>query len=130
MTGFSPDTLRYYEKIGLIQSPRRGPGGVRSYSCDEVRLITSLQCLKKTGLSLEDMKEFVSEGQCFATRSAWTAEEVQLLKERSLILSEHLEKMVKQRLELDLLLTQTQEKLDRYNEIIQKTMHQNEKERL
>jgi MerR family transcriptional regulator, aldehyde-responsive regulator len=38
ITGFSPDTLRYYEKIGLLKSPERGSGGIRTYSNDNVAI--------------------------------------------------------------------------------------------
>ena len=42
LTGFSIDTLRYYEKIGLMKPPERGPGGLRSYSEEDVRMLSSL----------------------------------------------------------------------------------------
>lgn len=36
MTGFSPDTLRYYEKIGLLPKPERSKGGKRTYDDDSI----------------------------------------------------------------------------------------------
>jgi DNA-binding transcriptional MerR regulator len=119
LTGFSPDTLRYYEKIGLLKSPERGSGGVRAYSDDNVQLLTSLNCLKKTGLSLEDIKEFVLEGQCFNNDSSmWNVDDIKAISSRSKILSEHLNRMEKQRQELDDIINLTKEKLVYYNKIL------------
>jgi DNA-binding transcriptional MerR regulator len=119
LTGFSPDTLRYYEKIGLLKSPQRGSGGVRTYNDDNVHQLSSLNCLKKTGLSLEDIKEFIQEDQCFENHSSrWDVDEIQTLSSRSKILSKHLNRMEKQRRELDDIIKRTKEKLDYYNEIL------------
>ena len=57
LTGLSIDTLRYYEKIGLIDPPFR-KGGQRLYDPDAVRWIDFLKALKATGMSLEDMKRY------------------------------------------------------------------------
>ena len=57
LTGLSIDTLRYYEKIGLIDPPFRR-GGQRLYDPDAVRWIDFLKALKATGMSLEDMKRY------------------------------------------------------------------------
>jgi DNA-binding transcriptional MerR regulator len=119
LTGFSPDTLRYYEKIGLLKSPERGSGGVRTYSDDNVLLLTSINCLKKTGLSLEDIKEFMQDDQCFNKHSSmWSDDDIKTLSSRSKILSEHLNKMEEQRQELDDIIKLTKKKLDYYNEIL------------
>jgi DNA-binding transcriptional MerR regulator len=119
ITGFSPDTLRYYEKIGLFKSPQRGKGGVRKYTDDNIHLLTSLNCLKKTGLSLEDIKEFIHEGQCFENHSlVWDVDDIHTLLSRSKIFSEHLNRMEKQRRELDDIIEQTKMKLDYYNQIL------------
>jgi DNA-binding transcriptional MerR regulator len=119
LTGFSPDTLRYYEKIGLLKSPERSSGGVRTYSNDNVQLLTSINCLKKTGLSLEDIKEFIQEEQCISNHSSmWSTEEIKTISSRSKILSEHLTRMDKQRQALDDIIQLTKKKLDYYNEIL------------
>jgi len=125
LTGFSPDTLRYYEKLGLLKPPERGAGGVRMYNDDNVHLLASLNCLKKTGLSLEDIKQFIHEGQCFENHSAdWNAEEIELVSNRSKILSEHLDRMEKQRRELDDIINLTKEKLGYYEKILGQTEQQ------
>ena len=120
LTGFSPDTLRYYEKIGLVESPRRGSGGVRTYGSDDVRRLTSIQCLKKTGLSLEEMKKFIQDGRCLKKipSSAWSAEDLRSISSRSALLAEHLSRMEQQRRDLDAIIEETREKLQYYREIM------------
>jgi DNA-binding transcriptional MerR regulator len=131
LTGFSPDTLRYYEKIGLLKSPERSSGGVRTYSNDNVQLLTSINCLKKTGLSLEDIKEFIQEDQCFNNHSSmWNVEEIKTISSRSNILSEHLNRMEKQRQELDDIIQLTKKKLDYYNEILNENIKLEEAEEI
>ncbi|SFE07736.1 DNA-binding transcriptional regulator, MerR family [Paenibacillus catalpae] len=121
LTGFSIDTLRYYEKIGLTKQPDRGPGGLRLYSEEDVRLLTSLHCLKKTGLTLEEMKNFLQEGRCFANPLfPLSAEDREVIASRTHILSEHLAKMEDQYLALASVIRQTKEKLDFYNGILEK----------
>lgn len=121
LTGFSIDTLRYYEKIGLTKPPERGPGGLRSYSEEDLRMLSSLHCLKKTGLSLEEMKAFLQEGRCFATPAfPLSAEDREIIESRTQILSEHLTRMEAQYLALASIIGQTKEKLDFYNGILEK----------
>ncbi|GAA3401454.1 MerR family transcriptional regulator [Paenibacillus hodogayensis] len=119
-TGFSPDTLRYYEKIRLVEPPpMRGAGGVRLYSEDDVRMLSSLHCLKKTGLSLDDIKEFIQEGRCFANHANLNDDDLHKVADRVQILAGHLEQMEQQRQELDTIIQRTKEKLDAYNAILQ-----------
>jgi len=54
-TGLSIDTLRYYEKIGLIPPPLRDAGGRRVYDAETLRWIAFLQRLKATGMGIADM---------------------------------------------------------------------------
>ncbi|MFK7693129.1 MerR family transcriptional regulator [Paenibacillus sp. HJGM_3] len=121
LTGFSIDTLRYYEKIGLTKPPERGPGGLRSYSDEDVRVLSSLHCLKKTGLSLEEMKAFLQEGRCFANSAfPLSVEDREVIASRTQILSQHLARMEAQYLALASVIGQTREKLDFYNGILEK----------
>jgi DNA-binding transcriptional MerR regulator len=52
------DTLRYYEKIGLIDPPPRDSGGRRSYTEDDVGWVTFLLKLRSTGMPIRLMKEY------------------------------------------------------------------------
>ena len=58
--GFPAPTIRYYESIGLLEQPERGPSGYRRYS---ERTITELAFIKKAqalGFSLEEVSEILS----------------------------------------------------------------------
>lgn len=57
-SGLSADTLRYYEKIGLIDAPPRDSGGRRTYAQDDVEWIAFLLRLRSTGMPLRLMKEY------------------------------------------------------------------------
>ncbi|HET9516903.1 MAG TPA: MerR family transcriptional regulator [Actinoplanes sp.] len=57
-TGFSLDTLRYYERIGLLDGVERGPGGRRRYGDDDLGRLEILRCLRDTGMSIARMREY------------------------------------------------------------------------
>lgn len=67
ITGLSKDTILYYEKIGLIPPVLRNEVGYRIYSTDDVDKLHVIACLKKTGMSLENIKIYMqictSEGR-------------------------------------------------------------------
>ncbi|MUG87141.1 MerR family transcriptional regulator [Paenibacillus timonensis] len=58
-TGLTPDTLRFYEKKGLLKSPERGPGGVRRYSEEDLGRIRFLLYLRNTAMPLKDIQAYV-----------------------------------------------------------------------
>lgn len=58
-TGLSTDTLRYYEKIGLLASPKRGGGQKRMYDEEDIGRIRFLNHLRKTDMPLKNIKEYV-----------------------------------------------------------------------
>jgi DNA-binding transcriptional MerR regulator len=51
-TGLSADTLRYYEKAGLIQPVRRSRVGVRRYATADMEWLAFLMRLRDTGMSI------------------------------------------------------------------------------
>jgi DNA-binding transcriptional MerR regulator len=61
LTGFSLDTLRYYERIGLIEPVRRAVGGHRRYTQDDVEWLDVLRCLRGTGMPIARMQEFARQ---------------------------------------------------------------------
>ena len=56
-TGFSLDTLRYYERIGLL-SVARTAGGQRQYGEDDLGWLEILRCLRDTGMPIARMREY------------------------------------------------------------------------
>ncbi|TNJ67779.1 MerR family transcriptional regulator [Paenibacillus hemerocallicola] len=59
LTGVSEDTLRYYEKIGLLPFAMRKNNGHRYYSAEDEERVMVLLCLKKAGMSLEEISPFM-----------------------------------------------------------------------
>ncbi|CAM5360905.1 MerR family transcriptional regulator OS=Streptomyces alboniger OX=132473 GN=CP975_10695 PE=4 SV=1 [Streptomyces alboniger] len=59
-TGVSIDTLRYYEREGLIGPIRRSAGGRREYTEDDVFWIGLVTCFREAGLGIADLREFVT----------------------------------------------------------------------
>lgn len=57
-SGLSIDTLRYYERIGLIDPPARDAGGRRQYTADDLGWIEFLTRLRTTGMSIRGMQRY------------------------------------------------------------------------
>jgi DNA-binding transcriptional MerR regulator len=57
-TGFSIDTLRYYEKIGLLDRIDRTAAGRRRFSSDDVGFLGVLRCLRDTGMPIVEMRRY------------------------------------------------------------------------
>ncbi|MEV0012938.1 alpha/beta fold hydrolase [Streptomyces sp. NPDC047973] len=56
--GLAPDTLRYFEREGVVPSPRRDAAGRRQYTPADVELIRMLVHLRETGMPLADIAQF------------------------------------------------------------------------
>ncbi len=54
----SPDTLRYYEKAGLLSDVNRTPGGIRDYTQQDCMQIEFVKCMRKAGLSIEILRKY------------------------------------------------------------------------
>ncbi|MNI14683.1 HTH-type transcriptional regulator AdhR [compost metagenome] len=59
LTGLTEDTIRYYERIGLLPYADRKPNGHRQYSRDQILGIRFLMRLKATGMTLEEMRHYL-----------------------------------------------------------------------
>ena len=57
-TGLSHDTLRYYEKAGLIERVGRTTGNQRRYEAADLAWLEFLIRLRETGMSIADMQRF------------------------------------------------------------------------
>ena len=56
----SPDTLRYYERIGLIPPVHRTAGGIRDYTDDDCNWVGFVKCMRSAGLTIEALIEYVT----------------------------------------------------------------------
>ncbi len=57
--GLTPDTLRYYERIGLLPEVPRTPGGMRDYGENDCRWVEYIKCMRGAGISIETLVEYV-----------------------------------------------------------------------
>ncbi|MEV4184421.1 MerR family transcriptional regulator [Streptosporangium canum] len=57
-TGFSLDTLRYYERIGLLAPVGRNAAGQRRFTQDDVGWLGTIRCLRDTGMPIAEMLRF------------------------------------------------------------------------
>ncbi|HIS26076.1 MAG TPA: MerR family transcriptional regulator [Candidatus Pullilachnospira intestinigallinarum] len=55
----TPDTLRYYERIGLIPPVPRTRGGIRDYDEESCRWIELMKCMRRAGVQIEALIEYV-----------------------------------------------------------------------
>lgn len=56
----SADTLRYYERIGLIPTVNRNPNGIRNYNEEDLNWVHFIKCMRSAGLSIEVLFEYVT----------------------------------------------------------------------
>lgn len=86
VTGVSADTLRYYERIGLIPAVPRSAGGIRDYDEASIRWINFIKCMRGAGLPIEALIEYVAlckEGdKTEASRKAILVEQRDILQQR------------------------------------------------
>lgn len=57
--GISPDTLRYYEKEGLLPPVKRTAGGIRDYGESDCGWVEFIKCMRSAGLPVEVLAEYV-----------------------------------------------------------------------
>lgn len=57
--GLSTDTLRYYERIGLIPPVHRDENGIRDYDETDLRRVEFIKCMRSAGLPVEVLIEYV-----------------------------------------------------------------------
>ena len=56
----SADTLRYYERIGLILEVNRNKGGIRDYTEENCRWVEFAKCMRSAGIQIEALIEYVT----------------------------------------------------------------------
>ena len=57
--GLSADTLRYYERVGLIPLVHRNDGGIRDYDELDLRRVDFIKCMRGAGLPIEVLIEYM-----------------------------------------------------------------------
>ena len=83
--GLSSDTLRYYERIGLIPPVNRNGSGIRDYSELDLRRVEFIKCMRSAGLPVEVLIEYVGLVQQ-GDKTIGARKEI-LVEERELLLA-------------------------------------------
>ncbi|MBO1679954.1 MerR family transcriptional regulator [Bittarella massiliensis (ex Durand et al. 2017)] len=102
----SADTLRYYERIGLIPPVHRSAGGIREYDEEDCRWGEFIKCMRGAGLPIESLVEYVALFQ----QGEETAPARKLLVEQRQRLAERIE-------EMQAVLTRPDYKIDGYDRL-------------
>ena len=89
-TGLTQDTLRYYERVGMIPEVPRSAGGIRNYGEEELRWIDLAKCMRSSGLPIEVMIEYL---KLYKDGEATIPARLELLKEQMEILTEQKKKI-------------------------------------
>lgn len=55
----APSTLRYYDKEGLLPFVERSGGGIRMFKDEDFEWLSIIECLKKAGMPIKDIKTFI-----------------------------------------------------------------------
>lgn len=56
----SADTLRYYERVGLIPEVNRNKSGIRDYTEEDCRWVEFIKCMRSVGLPIEVLIDYVT----------------------------------------------------------------------
>lgn len=58
--GVSTDTLRYYERVGLILPVNRNGSGIRDYTEIDLKRVEFIKCMRSAGLPIEALIEYIN----------------------------------------------------------------------
>ena len=105
----SQDTLRYYERVGMIPPVTRTAGGIRNYTAEDLRWVELAKCMRSAGLPVEAMIEYVRLFQ----------EGDSTLPARLQLLTDQREVLLEQRKQIDETLNRLSYKISRYEEAVQ-----------
>lgn len=88
--GISADTLRYYERIGLLPRVHRNASGIRDYDEDDCMRVSFIKCMRGANVSIEALIEYM---QLFEQGDATLEARKQILIEQRDAARERLERI-------------------------------------
>lgn len=107
--GITQDTLRYYEKAGIIPKISRTPGGARDYRPEDLDWIEHVVCLRRAGMPVESLVEYL--------RLSLQGDET--FPERLELLTEQRENLKKQQKKLQDAMDRLDYKISRYQTAVE-----------
>lgn len=105
----SQDTLRYYERVGMIPPVTRTSGGIRDYQETDLSWVELAICMRSAGLPVEAMIEYVRLYQ----------EGDQTIPARLQLLVDQREALLEQKRQIDTTLERLNYKISRYEKAIE-----------
>ena len=102
----SADTLRYYERIGLVPPVPRNKSGIRDYDTESCQWVELMKCMRAAGVQIEALIEYVDLFQ--QGDATLDARKALLVEQRDQLVS----RMAEMQASLDLL----NQKIDRYEQ--------------
>lgn len=104
----TPDTLRYYERIGLVSNVPRNANGIRNYDEKTCRRIEFIKCMREAGVEIEILIEYITLFE--KGKSTVTA--------RKQLLEEQRTKLLEKQKSINETINRLNYKLELYDEII------------
>lgn len=105
----SQDTLRYYERVGMIPPVTRTSGGIRDYQEEDLGWVQLAKCMRSAGLPVEAMIEYVR----------LTQEGDATIPARLQLLIEQKEVLIEQRKKIDTTIERLNYKIGRYEKAVE-----------
>jgi Cu(I)-responsive transcriptional regulator len=90
-SGLGIETIRYYERIGLLMEPQRSESGYRHYNADAVQQLRFIRKVKNLGFSLKEAGHFLKLSECDADQ----AEVKQLIVEKRAMIDEKINDLLR-----------------------------------
>lgn len=109
ISGFSLDTLRYYEREGILPPVARTAGGHRSFSEADLGTLGFLKCLRDTGMPIEKLRRYGA----LCLDDATVPERISLLEEHAAAVQRQIDDLHAQRDRLEEKLTWYRSELSR-----------------
>lgn len=106
--GISQDTLRYYERVGMIPPVTRSSGGIRNYQEEDLGWVELAKCMRNAGLPVEAMIEYVK----------LTQEGDSTFAARLQLLTEQREALLEQKEKIDATIKRLDHKIRRYEDAV------------
>lgn len=95
--GLTADTLRYYERIGLIPPVKRSSSGIRDYDEKDCNWVEVIKCMRGVGIPVEMLIEYVAMfrlgKETIAARKALLVEQRQQLADKIVAMQAVLERL-------------------------------------
>lgn len=106
LTGLSIDTIRYYERIGIVMPINRNANGIRDFTQRNVMQLLFAKRMRDAGLSIEALKDYVD---------LLIEDDDQTIPARKALLNEQADKLANKINHLQETLEYLRHKIDRYD---------------